>query len=74
MPRGTKKPSPETELPPDEYLTASELMARWKVSRQTLIRRVQAGELAALDVGEGSKHAWRFRRTDVDRYERRNRF
>ena len=74
MARATTKRAP-TSAPDPDMLTMSELTKRWRVSRQTVVRRIAAGLLPAFDMGDGGRYRqWRFRLQDVERYERRQRF
>lgn len=47
--------------------TVSELCARWKCNRKTLLAKIKAGELSAFRVGE---RAYRVTATEVLRVER----
>ena len=47
--------------------TVSELCARWKCNRKTLLAKIKAGELAAFRVGE---RAYRVAASEVLRVER----
>jgi hypothetical protein len=57
-----------------EMLTIADLVVRWHMSRHSVVRRIETGELPAIDFGINGKRAWRFKPEDVERYERRNRY
>ena len=61
-------PADESEL-----LTPTQVAARLKISRMTVVRLVQSGELPAVNVGTRLKRFWRVDVADVERYKRRNR-
>jgi excisionase family DNA binding protein len=49
-----------------DVLTLTELCARWKTTRKTLLAKIHAGELHAFKVGE---RAYRVAMREVMRYE-----
>lgn len=55
---------PENEIPPEEYLTSSDVMAILRISRRTLERWVAASHLPAIKVGGFG--ARRYKRSDVE--------
>lgn len=62
-------PVPEQlySLTPEHFYSAAELAKRWKVSKMTVYRLIDSGELPAISVGR----AKRVRGSDVDRFERK---
>lgn len=50
----------------DDYLTIPELAQRWKISAQTVRRKLARGELAKVHIGR----VVRIERTEVERIER----
>lgn len=57
-----------TEMSTDQPVyTVNELMARWKMSRRTVLEVIHAGKLRAFKVG---RRVWRIAREEVERYER----
>lgn len=67
MPRKRhSEPPPEAAPAEPAFLTIDELAKRWKASRYTITKLIQANKLQAFRVGERN---WRIRFDEVVRYE-----
>ena len=60
----------------DSQLSVREVAKRWGVSRWTVRRRIESGELAAHDIGGMRRPLYRIRVEDVEAFEskRKSRF
>jgi excisionase family DNA binding protein len=50
-------------------LTPDQIAARWRCSRRTVERLVEAGRLRAFDIGAGKRPRWRVTLDDLERFE-----
>ena len=63
----TTQPTSQT---PEHYVDASEAAQFLSINRRTLMNMARRGNIPAHPVGDGGRHSWRFRLSELDSWMR----